>query len=804
MSDVRHALRIFSKSPGFTAVLLLTLALGIGANTAVFSIIDGVLLRPLPYQDPGRLIDILDTSLREAQLAKIFASYSDFEEFSRHARTLERIGATSWAGRTGVLLTGRGPAKGYLTLPVTADFFGTLGVAAKQGRTFTSDDLRGGCAVVLSDQFWRGPLRADPAIAGQSLTLDDRACTVLGVMPPTFAFYPPQTQIWSLLLPTDPRLKNYFGVFMVARLKPGVTIAQAQAELTALHTTLQANATNGENRFAPMAGRLKDQFDWLAGRNLRTTLALLFASVLAVLMIACLNVGNLLVMRSLTREREFAIRGALGSGRARLFRQLFMEATILTLAGGTLGLLVAFGAIRYFNRAQPIELPVGASVSISFPALAFTATVSAIAILFFTVLPAWKAMKTEIYDSLRTSGQNAMPGSQRLSRFLVAAEMALSVVLLASASLLMRSVLNFGSAPLGFAVENITVASGTLPQQRFREEARKAAFYEELREKLDSARGIRSAAIASNLPPFDLGVMTLEIQGKPVPQDQRLHDVGRSSVDSDYFKVMEVPLRRGRMFDRRDRPQTDRVAIVNEALVQEYFHDQDPLGQAIRTGDDREWLMVVGVVGNELRPQVLQEMSWLARPAVYVPIAQSPPNYFSIAVRAAGPKTGITHMLQETLGSIDSQVGTGDAETMRSRLALSLKYPEFRSAVLSAFALTAILLAAVGLYGVLAQFVAQRTREIAIRMAVGADSRNVAILVAWKGGVPFLAGLMTGFAGSLALTRYLWSFLYGITPTDPLAFAAVFGTMVVVAAIAMVFPAKRAVRIDPMVALRSE
>jgi putative ABC transport system permease protein len=463
-----------------------------------------------------------------------------------------------------------------LTLPVTADFFGTLGVAAKQGRTFTDNDLRSGCSVVLSDRFWRGPLHANPAIVGQSLTLDDRACTVLGVMPPTFAFYPPQTQIWSLLLPNDPRLKNFFGVFMVARLKPGVMIAQSQDELTALHTTLHANATNGENRFTPLVGGLQDQFNWLAGRNLRTTLALLFASVVVVLAIACLNVTNLLVMRSFAREREFSIRAALGSGRGRLVRQLLTEATILALVGGTLGLLVAFPAVRYFIQAQPIELPVGASVFISLPALAFTVTVSAIAVLFFAVVPAWTASKADIYNALRTGGQNAMPGSPRLSRFLVAAEMALSAVLLVGASLLMRSVLNFESAPLGFAVENVTVASGTLPEQRFRDNARKFIFYEELRERLGNVRGIKSAAIASNLPPFDLGLMTLEIQGKPVPQDQRLHDVGRASVDFEYFKVMEVTLRRGRSFDRRDLPQSNRVAIVNEVLAQEYFPGAEP------------------------------------------------------------------------------------------------------------------------------------------------------------------------------------------------------------------------------------
>jgi len=365
-------------------------------------------------------------------------------------------------------------------------------------------------------------------------------------------------------------------------------------------------------------------------------------------------------------------------------------------------------------------------------------------------------------------------------------------------------VMNFGSAPLGFAVDNVTIASGTLPPARFPSDTRKVQFFDQLHERLDRLPGIRSAALASSFPPYGLGLSSLDVQGRPIPEERRLHDVGRAAVDSAYFSVMEVPVRRGRAIDRRDLPQSEHVAVVNDALAREYFPEEDPLGRHIRVGSDRDWLTIVGVVGNELRPEVFQEMSWIASPAVYVPLAQSPPNYFAIAVRPAGRGTGVAHLLEETLASIDSQAAVGTAETMRSRLALNWKYPEFRAAVLSAFALSAILLAAVGLYGVLAQFVSQRTREIGIRMAVGADTRKITVLVAWKGGLPFLAGLAVGMVASLALTRYLSSLLYGVTPTDPLAFAVVFATMLAAAALAMVFPARRALRVDPVVALRSE
>jgi putative ABC transport system permease protein len=806
MSDVKHALRVFAKSPGFTATLLAMLALGIGANTAVFSIVESVLLRPLPYRDPARLINILDASTREQQLAKIFSSYTDFEEFSRHARSLNQLAATSWAGRPDAILTGRGPAKGYLTLPVTADFFATLGVSPQRGRTFTADDLRAGCEVVLSDKFWRGALHADPAIVGQSLSLDDRSCIVLGIMPSAFAFYPPETQIWSLLLPGDPRLRTYFGVFMVARLRPGVTPAQAQSELTALHTALHAHDSNGEKEFTPLVDGLQDQFTWLAGRNLRTTLAILFAAVFAVLSIACLNVANLLLGRSLARNREFAIRAALGSGRARLLRQLLTEAALLCFAAGALGLLLAFAAIRYFARVQPIELPVGSTISLSLPALAFTAAVSMLTAVVFGIVPGLTLSRGNVQAGLRATGPGAAPGSQRLSRLLVAAEMALSVILLASASLLLRSVLSFGSAPLGFAVDGVVAANGSLPPQRYPEAERKAAFYDQLQRRLAGLPGIASAALASTLPPYGLGLSAIEIQGKPVPPDARRHDVGEAAVAPDYFSVFEVPLRRGRVFTSQDLPRSDQVAIVNEELAREYFPDQDPLGRQIRVDDvpQRAWLTIVGIVGNERRPTVFHEMSWIEQPALYRPLSQNPRIDFSIAVRGAARPSGLGHTIEQAVASVDPEAAVGEVQSMRSRLAPYLKYPQFRAVVLAAFSALAILHAAIGLYGVLAQFVAQRTREIGVRMALGAEGRNIVALVAKKGGLPVFAGLLLGLASSLALTRSLSNLLYGVSPDDPLTFAAVVLVMFAAASLAMIVPARRASRVDPMIALRSE
>ncbi|MBV8811321.1 MAG: ABC transporter permease, partial [Acidobacteriaceae bacterium] len=536
MQDLRHALRLFVKSPGFPVIVVVILALGIGANTAVFSIIYGALLRPLPYRNPDRLINILDSSTRESELAKIFASYSDFEEFSRHARTLESVAADSWAGRPGAILTGRGPTKTYLTIPVTAGFFKVLGVPPQLGRTFSNNDVRGGCAVVLSNNFWRGPIGSDPRIVGQSLSLDNQSCTVLGVMPATFAVYPPQTQIWTLILPSDPRLRSYFGVFMVARLKPGLGIAQARAELTALHRPLHAHDTNGEKDFTPLVSGLQEQFTWLASRSLRATLAVVFASVMLVLLIACLNIANLLLGRSFARGREFAIRVALGSGGRRLVRQLLVESMILSSAGGAMGLLVAFAVTRYFVHAEPVELPVGSTISINLPALAFAAAISILIALIFAVTPAWVISRGDVFSALRVSGGNIGPARQRLTRMLVGLEMALSVILLVGAVLLMRSVVGFESASLGYARENIFVANGTLPRGSYDTPVRRVTFYDKLQQQLGSLPGVTNATIASTLPPYGLGLGTIEVEGKPVPDNAKVHDVGDAAVRPGYFR----------------------------------------------------------------------------------------------------------------------------------------------------------------------------------------------------------------------------------------------------------------------------
>ena len=423
--DLRFALRTLRKTPSFTAIAVLMLALGIGADTAVFSIIQGALLRPLPYPNHERLVDVLDESRREARLSKLFDSYTDFREYRARARSFEQIAAATWAARSPIL-TGRGAARGVTAIPVSDGFFRLLGVHPALGRDFVPEDTRG-CAVMLAHAFWTRYFAADPAIVGRDIALDSQSCLVAGVMPAGFAFYPAAAEMWRAMPP------NFAApVFIVGRLRPGVTPREAEAELAGIHAAID-HPDAIERQFAPAVSPLQDDFTWLAGRNLRTTLWTLMAAVALVLLIACLNVANLLLGRALVRSRELAVRAALGGGRSRLIRLLLTEGLLLAVLGGALGIAIADSAVRYFRSVNPVELPVGAHIDISRPALLFTAAVSLATVLVFALAPAWRSSAVDLHRALRSRGGVATPGRNSVARLIVAAEMTLSVALLAGA-----------------------------------------------------------------------------------------------------------------------------------------------------------------------------------------------------------------------------------------------------------------------------------------------------------------------------------------------------------------------------------
>ena len=560
--DIRYAFRLLCKSPGFAAIVILTLAFGIGANTAVFSVVRGVILQPLSYKDPSRLVEVLEASVKDPNLSKLFGSYKDFDEYARHAQSFEKIAFATWAG-AGATLTGRGPARNILAVPVSEDFFAMLGVSPARGRAFQPGDLNRGCSVVLSDRFWRNTLGGDAGIVGQSLNLNQRACTVTGIMPARFEFYPRQTQLWTLFTPDDPRPRDRFLVLSFGRLKPGVTAAQARAELAALHN--QIHQADWQRDMTPVVDNLQDAFTFLAGRNLRATLGLLLVAVALVLLIACLNVANLLLARSSARAREFAVRAALGSGRARLVRQLLIEGLLLAAIGGAAGVMVALAMVKYFVHANPIELPVGSDVAVSVPVLVFTVLLTMATALVFGIAPAWSGSRAGVNTGLRAAGRGAISsGNRRLTRVLVAAEIALSLMLLSGASLLMRSVLKFGNAPLGFDPDHVTIMGTSLPEPQYAGTAEKLRFYDDVRARLNAIPGASASAIATNMPPYGSGTSAVQVEGKARGEAT---DVGENMVSAEYFEVLRIALRRGRLFDPQDGPDGVPIAVVNEKFA---------------------------------------------------------------------------------------------------------------------------------------------------------------------------------------------------------------------------------------------
>jgi putative ABC transport system permease protein len=800
--DIRFALRTFAKRRGFAAIAILTLALGIGAATAVFSIVDAVLLRPLPYKDPGRLAAVWITSTREQTLAKMFATHADYSEFRRHSQAFEEIGAATWATSTGRVLTGFGPAREVLTIPASASFFKTLGVPAAIGRTFTAEDEGQGCAIVVAHKFWASTLGADPSIAGKSLTLDQKPCTVLGVMPEAFSFYPSQTQAWVLLRPDFQPNQDKMLVGIFARLKPGVTLTQAETELRSLFRALHPDPETRD--FEPVVYDLHGEFTYLAGRTLRTTLVLVFSAVLLVLLIACLNVANLLLARLSGRRREFAMRAALGSPRSRLVRQVLTEGLLLSGCGAVLGVAIAQAALEYFRLANPIELAVGADVRLSPLLLGFSITLAIVTTLIFALLPAFRASKVDLTSNLKTGGRGSVQGRYGLAKGLIAVEMAVSFMLLIGASLLMTSALRMGSEPLGFNPNRVLVIRVSLPAFRYTTGAQRLQAYDQLLDRLKQVPGSAGVALASKVPPEAGGNQPIEVQGRPVAAGSETHDTGGDAVSPGFFDVLNIPLRRGRPFGTQDRGNSEPVALVNEALAKEYFPNIDPLGRQIRIpGGPMPWLTIIGVVGNLKHTTLMNEMSWVETPILYRPLSQEPRPSIGIVMRAAG--MGLTAPeIQRQIAAVDPSIPINEVETLTSRLAGTLAYSRFRAMVLGFFALSALLLSAVGLHGLLSHLVAQRIPEFGVRRAVGAQTHDLILLVARQGGIPVVLGLVAGVVLTLAFSRVLANLLYGIQPSDPNVLAIGSIALLAVAGLAILSPARRAARVDPMIALRDE
>ena len=807
--DLAYALRIFGKTPGFTATVIFTLALGIGANTAIFSIVEAVLLRPLPYRDANRLVVIWEVPAHDKTAPPVFDSYRDFEAWKRGSHTLDQLSVATWANG-GRIFTGHGRAKGMLAMPVTIDFFKLLGVAPELGSTFQPDDLKRGCTIIVKHQFWQDDLDQERHVIGDHIQLDQDDCTIAGVIPNRFTFYPDVCKIWRLITPNDPLVRDpenaNVGVF--GRLRPGTSIEAAQQEIATLFREEHRNDSLGRERL-PIVFPLKQEFTYLTGPNLRLSLIVLFAAVSFVLLIACVNVANLLLGRSLVRQKELAVRAALGSGRARLIRQLLTESLLLSCAGAALGFCIAATAVHYFRVANPVPFPPGARLNIDPGVLAFTAGLAIATALLFGLAPAWKASGVDLNDALQADTRSASlsRGAQQFGRVLIAAEIMLSLVLLVGAGLLIESVERYSSVQLGFSPDHVSQASMTLPKWNYSDPERRINFSQSLLNAADTLPEVEDAAFASSLPLVGgrFGAATLEIQGRPLNRSTAPRDIDSVSITGNYFRLMRVPLEQGRYFDTRDRLGSNSVAIVNTALVRKYFPHESPLGKHIRIGkENATWLTVVGVAGNEKDANFFHEMTWQAIPLVYRPIAQDPPYRLDLVVRFNRAPSALGPQLQKRIAAMDSSIPVSELRSLNADLSRILAYPRLRAVLIGIFAGFAMLLASIGLYGVIAQFAAQRNREVGIRMALGAQKRDVLALVLRQGIGLAIGGIVAGLTASWLLMRLIAVFLYGVKPADPWMLAGASIALLLIAGLSTYLPARRAANVDPARILRYE
>ena len=804
--DVQFGLRMLRKSPGFTAIAIGTLALAIGANTAIFSVVYAVLLRPLPYPNPAQLVTLFEDKLQEG-VKGTGCSYPDFEQWRAQNHVFSGI-----AGATGhsLTLTGRGEPADVTTEVVTSDFFSLLDVKPLLGRTFTPDDTKRGAApvVILGENLWRSRFGADPKILGQSVTLEKRPFTVVGVMPASFR-PPPFDEDRATWIPLvqDPMFGGWMPqrgghwLIVVARRKPGVSLAQAQAEMDTIASRLAKDSPEDSGwtiRLVPLQ-------EFTIG-SVRTALLVLLAAVGVVLLIACVNIANLLLTRATSRAREMGIRVALGAGRNRIVRQLLTESVVLGLIGGVLGVCLAWWGVHAFRSLLPADLPRVQEIRIDGWVLGFALLLSVGASLLFGLAPALFAAEHDVQAGLKEGGAQGGKGGvrKRMRSFLAVAEIALATVLLVATGLLIRSFLTLTSVSPGFDADHLLRADISLPQFEYSKPQQWTAFSNDLMARIQAEPGMQDSAMVVPLPLASGSInLTFEIEGNPplAPGISRTADY--VSVSPGYFHVMRIPLLRGRTFDEQDVASTPRVALISETLAHIYFPNQDPIGKRMIFGfpphgdAPRE---IVGIVGD-VRDAALDQQPG---PMMYVPYAQAPIWGGEVVVRTNSNPSSAANTIREDVRGIDPDLPVTDVELMTTAISESVAQPRFSTLLLSLFGVLAVVLAAAGIFGVISYWVASRTHEIGIRMALGATPRIVLSLILSESAKVLLFGLALGIAGALAIGRFLSTLLFGVRPADPLTYAAVALLLTLVALAASCVPVRRAMRVDPLVALKYE
>ncbi len=810
--DLRYAARRLRKSPGFAVTAMVTLALGIGANTAIFSIVEAVLLRPLPYQHPERLVVVWQAEPAHRTTGAYFNSYREFEAWQQNSHSFEKLAALSWAGdsHAGPVLWHGKPLNAVI-ISAGVDFFATLGESAQMGRTFAQADLGNGCTLVLSHAFWQEKLGEPRDIAGQSLQLGSTVCRVVGVMPKTFSFYPAQTDAWMLITPASDFVKKPWTTMAGAfgLLKPGVTRAAAEAELTSIQARISPEIPSDlaiMRNWAPAVIDLHDNFTWLAGRNLRQGLWLLLGASGLILLMACVNVGNLLLGRSLEREREMAVRSALGSGRRRLIGQAIIESLLLALCGTLAGVALAIALLHWFRASSPIELPPGSAIAVDWRVLVFATMAGTFSALVFGLFPAWRGSRVDPNTALKAGGpaQGQTASAQRAARMLVVVQVALSMVLLVVAGLLSESLWKLASTDVGYRTDHLFTAEVNLPGDRYPDAGARSRLATELAARLGSLAQVQAVSLGSRFLPNG-GSDPLAVRGRPPLQTAT---AGEQDVSANLFSTLRIPLFGGRFFDARDQASTQPVAIINDALAKRYFPGTNPLGHAIKLGHTEDpaapWLNVVGVVGNVKTTTVFQEMGYVETPTVYRPLSQTAPATLALMIAVEGRPLDFAGEVERRLTALDPALVLVNIDGMRAVRSADLSQPRFRTVLFGSFAVLALMLALVGLYGVLSQMILRRRRDIGVRMALGADRQRILWSILSQACVMTVTGIAIGTACAGVVVRFLQGFLYGIVRHGIGDFACAAAAMLAAAIAAAWRPARRAASVEPMQALRSE